>query len=215
MASFSDNFNRADGGIGANYSDMYGNGLPNVASNEVTMSATVWQIVRVNSVVPATANQQVELEYRSGTDGALYVCSRLNGINGTLAGYYAEYHAFFNTISIYKMTAAAFGSALASYSVTLSAGQTFGIRVVGSTLYMLMNGAPVGSPVSDSSYSAAGDWGLGITHYTTPYPKGDNFLAQDYVGVLTGLPRKLSQLNRRKMAKHFVFSTPGGILVPA
>lgn len=215
MSSFSDNFNRADGGIGANYADVYGNGLPNVASNEVTLSAALWQIAKINSVAPATADQQVELEYRSGTDGALYVASRLSGINGTLAGYFVEYHCFFNAINVYKMTAAAFGSALGSYSVTLSAGQTFGIRTVGSNIYMLLDGAVVGSPVSDGSYSAAGDWGLGLTHYTTPYPKADNLLAQDYAAAATtGFPRKTLQLNRRKMTKHFVFSL-GNILVPA
>ena len=96
-----------------------------------------------------------------GTGFGLYL--RVNNPNtGTMTGYYADIYA--NTIDVYRMDNAGYNQLGASIATTTSAGDTFGLEMIGATLtvYRKPSAGAWGSIGSrtDATYGAAGAVGV-------------------------------------------------------
>jgi hypothetical protein len=100
--------------------------------------------------------------------GATYCYARLSALSATANGYSVDWRVTggTNTMRLLRYDAGS-GTSLGSWTQALSAGDAIGLEIIGSSLqaYVFSGGswAPVQSPVTDGTYSAAGYVGFGIT----------------------------------------------------
>lgn len=186
--TFTDNFTRSNGDIGSNYTDIEGNGRPVVASNEVTGDYAGMRAAKYSAASPGSASQKVELTFRSGTDGAHYVWARQTGTagGGDLKGYRLWDHRWFATYRLQKCNNNTYSDVIGQTAWTISAGDSFGLMVFGTTLAVLKNGAVVTS-IDDSAHTATGNMGLAFDLWYTPTPYADDFKASYWVSNMTTL----------------------------
>lgn len=150
---FSDNFNRSNGPIGSNYTDMAG--TTNIVSNQCVCSTSpysffTWtgspsadQYIEISSVTVPTSPQFTALMLRLD-----------------LAGGGDWYHLGWddNGASIHRYDDAANTQLGATFSAP-SAGQTVRFQVVGSTIAVYYDDALI-TTRTDATYSAAGQIGV-------------------------------------------------------
>lgn len=170
---FTDNFNRADGTVGSNYTDINGWGLPDISGNKVTdvsLSGTdKW--CRVNSTTPLKWNQKIRIDQTSNPgDGNIYLWVRCTGTNagGDLCGYLLQWNAFFSGIWLRVFTNGTGTTLISAFSsLALSAGDTIGLQAYESEISVWKNDVKQSSyVVTDTTYPRTiGNWGFGVNYY--------------------------------------------------
>lgn len=151
-----DDFNRADGGLGANWTIQTGANMA-ISGNLVTTTTTSTDQLAFWNADAFNNNQYSKWKAQvSGGSGLPGVTVRASATGGSLNAYFA------NSAGIHKFVAGVY-TQLLSDSLTLADGDTLELRVSGTTLERYHNGVLDGS-VTDSSLSSGS---AGILQYTT------------------------------------------------
>ena len=154
-ATVSDNFTRANGGLGSNWTTVTGTVAPQIVSNTLqpgtagTVNSAYWSANTFGSDQYA----QASLPNSNGSSYGPAIAVRLSNSKG----YFLWYGNSANQVSIWRMDSATSWTQLkASGSLTISATDVWKITAVGSTISAYQNGTQVAT-VTD-------------THYTTGSP---------------------------------------------
>lgn len=169
-----DDFNRADGGLGSNWTTLTGFAAPQIATNTATDNGGA-DSGAIYSGVSIPDNHWAQV-VRTGADGGGVV---LRGTAGGTAQYYvvniegtfgASAHVVFGEFN---------GAAFTSNSdqvVTFNSGDTLYAEMQGSQCVVKRNGAALGSAMPTDSTWTTGDPGIfGFTGYVA-----DDFAAGDF-----------------------------------
>jgi len=193
-----DNFNRANGGLGANWTTAYGTAFA-IASNQVTAtnsgqgafwSATTFSADQFSEANVSPASGFAGPTVRMVAPGNGYICLEQ-----------------FNSLGIFKLTTGNAGSALASSAPTTSAFDTVRLEVSGNSLTCRMNG-PSGASIitaSDATYSSGSP---GFSTFVTGAAV-DNWNG----GNLNSIPR-LNAEHDWLLSQHFVGPVTIGTTAP-
>jgi hypothetical protein len=171
VATFTDDFNRANGGLGANWTTA--TNAPSIASNVVNSAASTTSIAYV-----ATATQTFAADQKAQvTCGSVSASARYAGAVVRMAsnnGYevYTDGSSGAGHTEIARVTAGV-ETVLANFALTFTSSDTIGIEAVGTTLYILKNGVRSGS-TTDATYATGQP---GISAYDAVGL--DNFTATD------------------------------------
>lgn len=166
---FSDDFNRADGSLGANWT--VDEGAMTITSNEV-VGGTGVNFARATGASPSSADYKVETERRS-TSGNLNVFARSTDLNN-LYLYQQQFNSILNLYKRVSGTWTQLGSNVTGS--TRSIGDTVKIEVSGTTIKGFLNGVEQHSQ-TDSSITATGTGGVRNTGSNS----FDNFIITDDV----------------------------------
>lgn len=175
----SDNFNRADGGVGANWTGTLNNHA--VISNQVAANAENFCLSFWNADAfpddqysqyqitqgPGSAYHGVTVRHASGTD-AYYLLT----IGGAAAA------------GIYRIDDGTFTAIQTGITTAFTNGDVIRLEAEGATLRAYENGAQVGTDQTDATYTA-GAAGIGLSFITGGAPvRGDDWEG----GALAGIP---------------------------
>lgn len=164
---FQDSFNRANGAIGANYTELTGNStqiVSNVATgNGSGAVSNVW-----NGSTLADGYAQAKISALPGSGGNFAALSA-RFATGTFNGYVLE---ITDTTGAIRRYDAGVGTTLGATFSAPSTGQTVRFSVVGAVLRVYYNGTLQATRV-DTAYSAAASFGFGFT--TTSSGSFDDF----------------------------------------
>jgi hypothetical protein len=207
-----DNFNRADGAVGANFSTFSASdaALP-IASNQVrkgaSLSSGLWN--------PSTFGPDSECFVTLGTlvtsDTEFSLYARMTGSQGAYNGYQLRYSVSSGGFQITRINANVQGNATELVNYAWAVGDKVMIRCVGSTILGAIQPGGTGPwytivQTVDPTYTAAGMVGLRMTTdtsgtfrvddlgggtYVAPGPKpipGGNVQATSTVGGTVGVP---------------------------
>lgn len=154
MASFSDNFNRADGALGSNWSTVTGRSALQIASNAVNAASVAWCAARVATGAATIGNDQYA-QATIANVGAFDYVGVLVRVDGSGNGYgvHIDGRSGIATNSIFKMTAGGVTGYLGTGSLTVSAGDVLRLEMSGSTLTLKKNGATVDT-ATDATYAS-------------------------------------------------------------
>ncbi len=162
-----DDFNRANGAIGGNYTIPTGVGSMNVSSNTAvaaaanaiairnTLSYQAVEVYATLSTKPADGNVAL-LFWRTVQVGAATT------IDGYILRITAVAGAGNDTIMVQSMTNGVPTTIGATITQEISAGDVLGIRMIGSSIEVFRNGTSLGTR-SDSTYTATGQIGIGLS----------------------------------------------------
>ena len=192
MATATDDFNRANAGtLGANWTASEGN--MSIDTNRATAANSAvdnW----VYYSATAFGDDQYSQAVYTGT-GGLSLTVRDQG-GGTL--YMLAVNAASGNIKIYKVVGVSSFTELGDLGVTTSAGVTYKLEIVGSTLKGYANGAQIGSNVTNSDLTG-GQPGIGGAVQTAWW---DDWEGGDVGGGGGGgtIPVFMQQYRRRRVA---------------
>src|SRR5215472_1304116 len=169
----SDNFNRANGGLGSNWTTVTGTNAPKIASNVLkagtpnTINSAYW------SANTFSGNQfvQANMPASSGNNWGPGIAVRLSNSKG----YFLWYGNSANTVSIWRMDSASSWTQLkASAKLTIAPTDVWQLQVVGSTLTGYQNGKQVVT-ATDTHYTtgAPGIWMYYASNQITNWSGGD------------------------------------------
>ena len=172
-ATISDNFNRANGGLGANWTTVSGTTAPQIVNNTVqpgtagTLNSAYW------SANTFGANQYAAASFpnSSGTNWGPAIAVRLSNSKGYILWYGNQT----NVVSIWRMDSSTSWTQLkASAQLTIAATDVWRFQAVGSTLTGYQNGKQV-ITVTDTRYTtgAPGIWMYFATNQITNWSGGD------------------------------------------
>lgn len=145
---FSDNFNRADGAVGANYTTVAG--TPLVTSNTYGGSTANNSCYYNGDTPNADCYAQAKFNLPSGGSELLAVGVRFNP--ASFNGYYVQYQ-FGGGTKIIRIDAGA-PTTLATLASDPTTGQVVRLEAQGNTLRVYYNGSLIGS-ATDGTYSGA------------------------------------------------------------
>ena len=145
---FSDNFNRADGAVGANYTTIAG--TPLVTSNTYGGSTANNSCYYNGDTPNADCYAQAKFNLPSGGSELLAVGVRFNPVS--FNGYYVQYQ-FGGGTKIIRIDAGA-PTTLATLASDPTTGQVVRLEAQGNTLRVYYNGSLIGS-ATDGTYSTA------------------------------------------------------------
>lgn len=145
---FSDNFNRADGAVGANYTTVAG--TPLVTSNTYGGSTANNSCYYNGDTPNADCYAQAKFNLPSGGSEVLAIGVRLD--TASFNGYYVQYQ-FGGGTQIIRIDAGA-PTTLATLASDPTTGQVVRLEAQGSTLRVYYNGSLIGS-TTDGTYSTA------------------------------------------------------------
>ena len=136
----SDNFDRADGALGSNWTTVSGTGAPQIVSNTLrvrtagALSSAYWSA----STFSSDQFAQASLPNSSGTQYGPGIAVRLSGSKG----YFLWYGNSSNTVSLWRMDSSSSETLLKqSASLTVSpSSDVWKIQAVGSTISGYQNG---------------------------------------------------------------------------
>jgi hypothetical protein len=161
---FTDQFNRANGGVGGNYTTLTASpaGGLTIVSNRVRGTTLAHNEAKYNvRTMPAKQYAQITLTTFGGTGVSVNLGLRLGAFTGAWNGYYAR-ALVGGGYEIIKRTAGV-AATLGSGAAAWANGDIMRFEVEGTTLRVYRNGTLAGS-VTDSTYSAAGYASLAIQH---------------------------------------------------
>ena len=179
--SVSDNFNRANGSLGAGWSDMTGGGLA-ISSQVVTGTSTTYSgDIRTGETYSSDQSSQIEVT-TTQLSGGQWIGAAVRAQNGGQNLYLGLY--FWNNgspeLMLFKRTSGNWTQLGGSYqSGALAAGTQLNLSVTGSTLTFSQGGA-VRITATDTALTGGAP---AIMAYGTP--KGDNWVG---VGASTAAP---------------------------
>lgn len=154
MATVSDNFNRADGALGSNWTPMTTD-APVIATNAatgVTTNAQHFAYWNANGfandlIVTITTSTNAAL---GGYQGPV---ARASGSGGTADCYMVTASTFNDTWTLYRMDDGAF-TVLQDSTAAIAPGDTIGLQVAGDQITALWNGSPFSTAVTDATYTS-------------------------------------------------------------
>lgn len=172
-----DDFNRANGAIGANYTIPTFAGSMNVSSNTVVAAAANSIAIR-NTLT----YQDVEIygtlstKPTDGNVALLFWRAVQTASAATMDGYVLRITAVAgasnDTIQVQSLTNGVATTIGANFTQEITNGDVVGIRMVGATVEVFINGTSLGTR-SDSTYTATGQIGIGLS--ATSSGAWDNF----------------------------------------
>ena len=188
-ATISDNFNRANGGLGANWTTVSGATAPQIVNNTAqpgsagTLSSAYWSANTFGSNQFAAAS----FSNSSGTNYGPGIAVRLSSSKG----YFLWYGNSASTVSIWRMDSSASWTQLkASAQLTIAATDVWQLQAVGSTLTGYQNGKQVVT-TTDTNYTtgAPGIWMYYAANQVTNWSGGDVATTPTYSvgGTVSGL----------------------------
>ena len=159
-----DDYNRADGGLGANYTTPSGYNGMEVSSNRLKSSAEIDSAAIWNTSYAADQQVAIKAPVLFEAGHLLRICVRLQSATGFGECYYVEFERGASDAKVrfyyYSGTVATqLGNEL-NLGIFMDNDQ-FGVRVSGSTLSAWINGTQVAS-VMDSTLNAAGRFLINI-----------------------------------------------------
>jgi hypothetical protein len=188
-ATISDNFNRANGGLGSNWTTVSGTTAPQIVNNTVqpgsagTLNSAYW------SANTFDGNQYAAASFpnSSGANYGPAIAVRLSNSKG----YFLWYGNSDSTVSIWRMDSSSSWTQLsASAKLTVAATDVWQLQAVGSTLTGYQNGKQVVT-ATDTNYTtgAPGIWMYYATNQITNWSGGDVTTAPTYSvgGTVSGL----------------------------
>jgi len=188
-ATVSDNFNRANGGLGSNWTTLSGTAAPQIVSNTVqpsssgTLNSAYWSANTFGSNQYAAAS----FPNSSGTHYGPAIAVRLSNSKG----YILWYGNSANTVSIWRMDNLSSWTQLkGSARLTIAATDVWQLQAVGSTLTAYQNGKQI-ITTTDTHYTtgAPGIWMYYAGNQITNWSGGDVASAPTYSvgGTVSGL----------------------------
>jgi hypothetical protein len=175
MPTVTDNFNRADGALGANYTTIIG--TLGIESNEAASQQAADNVAAYTGASFANDHYAQCKVSGGGQNGGPAV--RISG-TGASATYYGLFCRAGNTAILYKVNGSASYTNIGTFS-TYAATDVAKLHVVGTTLTVYKNGVQDGSPVVDSDFASGAP---GICMYDDPAAgnRCDDFEASDGLG---------------------------------
>lgn len=211
MASATDDFNRANGGLGANWTTITSEAAPQIRSNLVEVNASATDAGAWYNAVTFGANQWASIKVVAATtDTQRAVAVTLRTASGARTYYYVEVAGPLGasaTVGIAKFVAGAH-TGLTSTTASVSSGATLRARVTGTGSATLItawiNGVQVLSHSGDTSISSGQP---GVRVYIDPgsQPTSQAQLDDWAAGELSPPPYHRSQRFMRQAS---------GLLVP-
>jgi hypothetical protein len=188
-ATVLDNFNRANGGLGANWTTVRGTTAPQIVDDTAQpgsagkVNSAYWSANTFGSDQYAAAS----FSTNSGSNYGPAIAVRLS--NST--GYFLWYGNSTSTVSIWRMNSSSSWTELkASAKLTMAATDVWQLQAVGSTLTGYQNGTPVVT-TTDTHYKtgAPGIWMYYATSQITNWYGGDVDTTSAYSvgGTVSGL----------------------------
>lgn len=159
-ALVTDNFNREDGGLGANWTMGLGSNMA-IVSNEVKTTTTSADQFAFRNDASFQNDQYAKIKITGSSEGRAIAAVRCSGVGG---GVFQCYWA--RKDGIHKF-APGYSNLQSSDIPTLAAGDVLEIRVSGNSISRWVNGVQIGSAVTDNSI-ASGKPGMG--QYTNAAP---------------------------------------------
>lgn len=180
-ASVSDDFNRANGALGANWTDQAiggGGEVVQIVSNAI--SGSVGGPAVAASYYSGTAfgndqSAQLTITVGPGMFSHIGPTVRASGTGGSATFYYLDYYPANPSMALKKRVGGSLSTIQDFFSVTLTDGDVIKISVSGSTLHAYLNGGELGSGYSDGDLSS-GFPGVHTNGYDTSF-RADDFLA--------------------------------------
>lgn len=178
-----DDFNRADGAIGANWTANPGGAAPVIVSNKAEDNAGGDSGAVYSAVV--FPNDQWAQVVRTGGDGGGV---QLRGSTAAYTFYLINIEGAFGasaTLLFARFSAGSFTS-ISSQTVTFNSGDTLYAEVQGTTLLAKKNGAALGSSTTDANIGSGKAGLFGFSNYIA-----DDFAAGDFAaagGTTRGTP---------------------------
>jgi putative esterase len=188
-ATVSDNFNRANGGLGSNWTTLGGTTAPQIVNNTAqpgsagTVNSAYWSASTFGNNQYAAAS----FPDSSGTNYGPAIAVRLSNSRG----YFLWYGNSASTVSIWRMDSSSSWTELkASAKLTVAATDVWQLQAVGSTLTGYQNGKQVVT-TTDTQYTtgAPGIWMYYATNQITNWSGGDVATTPTYSvgGTVSGL----------------------------
>jgi hypothetical protein len=188
-ATISDNFNRANGGLGSNWTTVSGTTAPQIVNNTVqpgsagTLNSAYWSANTFGSNQYAAAS----FPNSSGTNWGPAIAVRLSNSKGYILWYGNQT----NVVSIWRMDSSTSWTQLkVSAQLTIAATDVWRFQAVGSTLTGYQNGKQV-ITTSDTRYTtgAPGIWMYFATNQISNWSGGDVVSTPTYSvgGTVSGL----------------------------
>jgi Putative esterase len=188
-ATVSDNFNRANGGLGSNWTTVSGTTAPQIVNNTAqpgsagTLNSAYWSANTFSGNQYATAS----FPNSSGTNYGPAIAVRLSNS----MGYILWYGNSAGTVSIWRMDNSSSWTQLkASAKLTVAATDVWQLQAVGSTLTGYQNGKQVVT-TTDTHYTtgAPGIWMYYATNQIANWSGGDVATTPTYSvgGTVSGL----------------------------
>lgn len=147
----SDNFNRADGGVGSNWTAQYGSAQ--IVSFTLFGNATPCLLNWNADVFSVDQSSSLTALGSTGINGGPAV--RISSTGGG-AGYaiIAQGSGVASQITLYKLTAGGTYTLLQTIAITPTTNDVFLLSVVGTTLQMFQNGVQVGTDQTDAALAS-------------------------------------------------------------
>ena len=184
----SDNFDRADGGLGSNWTTVSGTGAPKIVSNTLrvrtagALSSAYWSA----STFSSDQFAQASLPNSSGTQYGPGIAVRLSGSKG----YFLWYGNSSNTVSLWRMDSSSSETLLKqSASLTVSpSSDVWKIQAVGSTISGYQNGKLVVQATDTNIKSGSpGVWLYYSSNQIDNWSGGDVTSTYPIGGTVSGL----------------------------
>jgi hypothetical protein len=196
VSSVSDNFNRANGGLGANWTAAGGFSGMAIVSNQVQAGVSATQVESAyTGAALSTINQSVQVKHVAHEAVSVINLNLITGTGASRNGYIGQFFWISDLFRIIRIDAGVESSPLATAAMgTISNGDTLYFeRGASGVLKLKVNGATVLS-YTDTTYASV--WLPAIGGYAdTDAVIIDDFLAQD---LATGLNGLIATITRRK-----------------
>lgn len=151
-----DNFNRADGGLGANWATASGDGAPDIASNECRFAADPCAAY-YSAAAPSSANHYAQCVLRTmiGSGDGTGPMVRCSSVLDT------KYFLSANTANtqMYRVVAGVY-TQLGSNGSAAATGNTAYLEANGTSLTSKINGSTVVGPITDAAIGGTGFAGV-------------------------------------------------------
>jgi hypothetical protein len=199
LSGVSDTFNRANGSLGAGWTDMSGGGLAISAEAAAGTSSATTGDIRTGETYNGDQFSSVHLTSTLPTGGGWIgpsVRSQAGGASDYAGLYFVNYGS--PELMLFKRVGGAWTQLGSSYPISaLPPGTTLELAVAGTALTFYLNGVPV-ITATDSSLSGGApgimatgtgaviDWTGGNVNGTTPQPTGTSTATYTIGGTVSG-----------------------------
>jgi hypothetical protein len=198
MASVSDNFNRANGDVGSNWTDVL-TGAPGriiITSNEVGSGVTgTEKACTYTGAALTSANHSVSVKYVAGTSCVLSILARNVGSGASRNGYAMQVNLLTNLIRVLRIDAGV-ETERAQIAHTATPGNVYRFQLINTGLTVFVNETQLIS-TADGVYSAIGAPGIGVYNDLSSDDRYDDFLASDITSIFPVVSAAM-QLGRRR-----------------
>ena len=172
MTDATDDFNRANGSLGANWIDSPSLSGLVIASNAVSSVGATWKLAYWNPATNTFANDQ-HSQVTTGTDIDGAVVRHQSGVSSCYLAFASAGQVF-----VYRLDSPSTFTLLGSSAVsTVTPGDTLALIATGTSLQAFVNGTSATSIFTDATY-ASGQPGIAANNGTLDNWAGGPTLAQ-------------------------------------